>query len=95
MSRQCRSIMVPIEELTQLQQGDKEAPKKPKFRPSRRPSGPDTVENAENVGDNKIDLKTPPKPDAKPSNNESAAAPEKTEKAPPTPDPVEGRQQGS
>ncbi len=79
--------MVPIEELTKLQQGDKEAPKAeiPSVTPTKRP---DTVENAENVGENKIDMKTPPKPDAKPSNAESAAAPEKTEKALPTPDPV-------
>ncbi|MDQ0321765.1 TolA protein [Pararhizobium capsulatum DSM 1112] len=79
--------MVPIEELTKLQQGDKEAPKAeiPSVMPTKRP---DTVENAENVGENKIDLKTPPKPDAKPNNVEAAAAPEKAEKTPPTPDPV-------
>ena len=79
--------MVPIEELTQLQQGDKEAPKAeiPSVTPTKRP---DIVENAEHVGENKIDLKTPPKPDAKPNNVEAAAAPEKAEKTPPTPDPV-------
>ncbi len=79
--------MVPIEELTKLQQGDKEAPKAetPSVTPTKRP---DTVENAENVGENKIDLKTPPKPDAKPNKVEAAAAPEKAEKTPPTPDPV-------
>ncbi len=79
--------MVPIEELTKLQQGDKEAPKAeiPSVTPTKRP---DTVENAENVGENKVDIKTPPKPDAKPSDNVSAAAPEKTEKALPTPDPA-------
>ncbi len=79
--------MVPIEELTQLQQGDKEAPKAevPSVTPTKRP---DTVENAENVGENNVDLKSAPVPDAKPSNNEAAAAPEKTEKVEPTPDPA-------
>jgi len=79
--------MVPIEELTQTQQGVKEAPKAEKSSPTPT-KRPDKVENAENAGDNDVDLKTPPTPDAKPLNTESAAAPEKTEKALPTPDPV-------
>ncbi len=79
--------MVPVEELTQTQQGVKEAPKAEKSSPTPT-KRPDKVENAENAGDNDVDLKTPPTPDAKPANTESAAAPEKTEKALPTPDPV-------
>ncbi|WP_331372131.1 hypothetical protein [Sinorhizobium chiapasense] len=79
--------IVPIESITQIQQGDKKAPAKEKASPvpTKKPT---PVENAENIGDNDVDLKTPPTPDTKPVQNESAAAPEKTEKAPPTPDPV-------
>lgn len=79
--------IVPIESITQIQQGDKKAPAKEKASPVPTKK-PNPVENSENVGDNDIDLKSPPKPDAKPLQNESAAAPEKTEKAPPSPDPV-------
>ncbi|OOG72602.1 hypothetical protein B0E45_09190 [Sinorhizobium sp. A49] len=79
--------IVPITEMTQIQQGDKKAPKKETSSPvpTKKPT---PVENAENVGDNDIDLKTPPTPNVKPTKNESAAAPEKTEKTQPTPDPV-------
>ncbi len=79
--------IVPVESITQIQQGDRQAPAKEKASPvpTKKPT---PVENAENVGDHDVDIKSPPKPDAKPAPNESAAAPEKTEKAPPTPDPV-------
>lgn len=75
---------VPITDITQIQQGDKEAPVKDKAAPvpTKRP---DTVANAENAGDNDVDLKTAPKPVEKPSKTESAAAPKPTEK--PTPEP--------
>ncbi|NGO62292.1 hypothetical protein G6N76_01295 [Rhizobium daejeonense] len=77
--------LVPIEELTQIQQGDQKAPKAEKAAPvpTKRPA---PVENAENLGDNKIDLKSVPTPNAKPSNNESSAAPEKVEKVQPKQD---------
>lgn len=80
--------IVPIEELTQIQQGDKKAPKAEKSAPvpTKRQ---DVVENAENAGDNDIDLKTPPTPFEKPQNVETSAAPEKSEKPVPTPDPAE------
>ncbi|RVL58001.1 hypothetical protein CN137_24865, partial [Sinorhizobium meliloti] len=79
--------IVPVESITQIQQGDKKAPAKEKASPvpTKKPT---PVENAENVGENDVDLKTPPTPNVKPVENESAAAPQKTEKAPPTPDPV-------
>ncbi len=79
--------IVPVESITQIQQGDKKAPAREKASPvpTKKPT---PVENAENVGENDVDLKTPPTPNAKPVDNESAAAPQKTEKAPPTPDPV-------
>lgn len=80
--------IVPIEELTQIQQGDKKAPMAEKSAPvpTKRQ---DVVENAENAGDNDIDMKTPPTPDKKPQNAEAAAAPPKSEKAVPTPEPAE------
>ncbi len=65
--------LVPVESITQLQQGDKKAPKKETSAPvpTTRPPIPQPAENA---GDNKVDLKTPPVPNAKPSNSEAAAA---------------------
>lgn len=77
--------IVPISELTQIQQGDKKATAREKAAPvpTKRP---DVVENAENVGDNKIDLKAPPTPDKRPDAKEVAAAPEKVEKVQPTKD---------
>lgn len=70
--------LVPIEEITQIQQGDKTATAREKAAPvpTKRP---DPVENAENTGDNDVDLKAPPTPAKKP-NTEVAAAPEKVDK---------------
>ena len=78
--------LVPISDMTQVQQGDKDAPKKEKSAPvpTKRP---ETTKDAENIGDNDIDLKSAPKPIEKPSNMEAAAAPKPTEK--PTPEPVD------
>jgi hypothetical protein len=79
--------LVPVEEMTQMQQGDKTA--KPSEKPAPKPTAkPTNVESAENMGENKVDLKTPPVPNAKPSNNESAAAPKAVEKPLPQNDPV-------
>lgn len=79
--------LVPVESITQMQQGDKTA--KPNDKPAPKPtSKPADVADAENLGDNKIDLKTPPIPNAKPNNNESAAAPKAAEKPLPQNDPV-------
>lgn len=77
--------IVPVESITQIQQGDKKAPMAEKAAP-KPINRPDIVENAENVGDNQIDLKNPPTPVSKPVETETAAAPEKTEK--PLPDPT-------
>ncbi|UPA23807.1 MULTISPECIES: hypothetical protein [Shinella] len=82
--------IVSIEELTQIQQGDKKAEMKEKAAPV--PTKKETpVENAENVGDNEVDLKNLPTPGEKPRDIETAAAPEKAEKVVQTPDskPVE------
>ncbi|MEZ2132113.1 MULTISPECIES: hypothetical protein [unclassified Sinorhizobium] len=68
-------------------QGDQKAP--PKEKPAPKPTTrPTEVEKAENMGDNKVDVKTPPVPNAKPNDNESAAAPKATEKPLPKTDPV-------
>ena len=79
--------LVPVEELTQMQQGDKTA--QPNEKPAPTPtSRPTTVENAENMGENDVDLKAPPVPNAKPSRNESSAAPKASDKPLPQNDPV-------
>ncbi|MGO8416380.1 hypothetical protein ACC784_24830 [Rhizobium ruizarguesonis] len=77
--------LVPVESITQMQQGDKKAPKKETSAPvpTTRPPIPQPAENA---GDNNVDLKTPPVPNAKPSNTEAAAA-NSSEKPLPTIDP--------
>ncbi|MCF1447663.1 hypothetical protein ACQZ4Q_03600 [Agrobacterium vitis] len=77
--------IVPISELTQIQQGDKKAPKREKSAPTPTKK-PSTVQNAENMGDNEVDMKTPPTPSKKPSQQETAAAPEKVDKVLPTQD---------
>ena len=82
--------IVSIEELTQIQQGDKKAEAKEKAAPV--PTKKETpVENAENAGDNDVDLKNLPTPEEKPRDIETAASPEKAEKVVQTPDtkPVE------
>lgn len=65
--------LVPVESITQMQQGDKKAPMKETSAPvpTTRPPIPQPAENA---GDNNVDLKTTPVPNAKPSNSEAAAA---------------------
>jgi hypothetical protein len=70
-----------------MQQGDKTAPVKEKAAP-KPTTKPSKVENAENMGENNIDLKTPPIPNAKPNDNVSAAAPKPSEKPLPQNDPV-------
>jgi hypothetical protein len=65
--------LVPVESITQQQLGDKKAPKKETSAPvpTTRPPIPQPAENA---GDNNVDLKTPPLPNAKPSKTDAAAA---------------------
>lgn len=75
--------LVPIEEISQIQQGDKSAPLAEKSAP-KPTTKPQTVPEAQNLGDNNVDLKSPPTPSTRPSNNETAAAPPKQE----TPQPV-------
>ncbi|TLX10170.1 hypothetical protein [Rhizobium sp. MHM7A] len=77
--------LVPVESITQMQQGEKTAPKKETSAPVPT-TRPPITQPAENAGDNNIDLKTPPVPNAKPSNTEAAAA-NSSEKPLPTTDP--------
>ena len=66
--------IVPVEEVAQVQLGDKKAPmaEKPAPTPTQRP---ETVPDAQKVGDNEMDTDKPPVPDAKPKPVESAQAP--------------------
>lgn len=77
--------IVPISEITQIQQGDKTAPKAEKAAP-KPTKNTKQVENAENMGDNDVDLKTPPTPQTRPKEQEVAAAPTPTEKPAPIQD---------
>jgi len=74
--------IVPISELTQIQQGDKTAAVKERAAPlpTRKP---DVVPDAQNVGENKVDTDKAPTPEPTPRPVETAAAP------PPSPEPVE------
>ena len=76
--------LVPVDSITQIQQGDKKAPLAEKAAPTPT-TKPNIVENAENAGDNDVDLKNPPTPVKKPVVTETAAAPEKNERPLPNP----------
>ena len=65
--------LVPIEELTQLQQGDKEAPKKERSA-TEVTKKEDPVPDAQNTGDNTFDLDSIPTPTEKPTNVQEAGA---------------------
>ena len=79
--------IVPIEEFAQSIAGKKDAPvaETPAPAPTSRE---EVVENAARVGDNTVDLDTPPTPDPKPRPVETAEAPPPSPTpAPPTPEP--------
>ncbi len=76
--------IVPIESITQIQQGDKTAPMKEKSAPVPTKK-PNVVPDAQNVGDNDVDLQTPPKPDNKAKPIEAAEEPKAQ------PEPVKSR----
>lgn len=79
--------IVPIEEISQAQVGEREAPaaEAPAPVPTTRP---EPVENAEQVGDNTVDTPAPPTPDPKPRPVETAALPEPAPEPAPIPDPI-------
>lgn len=74
--------IVPLSEITQIQQGDKKATMrdKPAPTPTERP---DIVADAQKVGENSVDTEKPVTPEATPKPVEEAAAP------PPAPEPKE------
>lgn len=76
--------IIPVDSITQIQRGEKEAPKaeRPAPKPTERP---DPVENAQEIGDNDTDLKAPPAPEPKPRPVETAAAPPPSPKPAPKP----------
>ncbi|MBX3566640.1 MAG: hypothetical protein KF914_01190 [Rhizobiaceae bacterium] len=74
--------IVPIEELTQIQQGEKAAPMTEKAAP-KPTERPDTVADAQTVGENTVDAKNAPTPEPKPRPVETAAVPK------PSPQPVD------
>ncbi len=67
-----------ITDISQLQQGDKEAPVKEQAA-KELTKNEMKVENAKNSGDNNFDLKSVPTPMDKPSNTQKAAAAEKSD----------------
>ncbi|KRA00287.1 hypothetical protein ASD64_01560 [Mesorhizobium sp. Root157] len=74
--------IVPLEEITQIQQGDKKATMndKPAPMPTKRP---DIVADAQDVGENSVDTKQPITPEAKPKPVDAAST------TPPAPEPKE------
>jgi colicin import membrane protein len=73
--------IIPIEEMTQIQQGDKTAALSEKSAP-KPTQRPDIVPDAQNIGDNKVDTEAKPTPEPKPRPVEAADAP------PPSPEPT-------
>lgn len=72
--------IIPIEELTQIQQGDKTATAREIAAPVPT-TRPDIVPDAQNVGDNEVDIQAPPTPEKRPESSQvAAAAPEKVER---------------
>ncbi|MEO9336431.1 hypothetical protein ABFT80_03210 [Mesorhizobium sp. SB112] len=82
--------IVPIEEISQVQIGDKKATvnEKPAPVPTTRP---EIVPDAQNVGDNKIDTDKAPTPDPTPRPVEAAAAPPPSPEPTPAPKPTENK----
>lgn len=76
--------IVPIESITQIQQGDKKATvnEKPAPLPTKRP---DPVPDAEKIGEAMVDTDAKPTPEAKPKPVEAAAAPAPSPKPAPKP----------
>ncbi len=75
--------IVPIEEFTRIQEGDRQATAEetPAPVPTKRQ---DAVQDAQDTGENEVDLKSLPTPNARPENIEAAAAPEPVDVPVPT-----------
>jgi len=76
--------IIPVESITTIQQGDKQAPlaEKPAPLPTERP---DTVPDATKVGENSVDTDAKPTPEPKPRPVETAALPEPSPRPEPKP----------
>lgn len=75
--------IVPVESITQIQKGEKKAPAREISAP--KPTvRPDPVKDAQEIGDNSVDLKTAPTPKESPKPVEAAAPPKQSEKPAPT-----------
>jgi len=76
-----------VTDVSMTQTGDKKAPQKDKAAP--KPTTKQTeVANAQNAGENDVDLKSAPKPVPKPTENQSTGAPKKVEAPTPKVDPT-------
>lgn len=78
--------IVPVESITQIQEGDKKSPMndKPAPVPTKKP---DVVADAQKVGENKVDTEKPATPEPKPKPVETASAPAPSPE--PTPKPAD------
>jgi len=79
--------IVPVEEITQIQQGEKTAPISEKAAPTPT-SRPEPVPDAQNAGDNSVDLTTSQAATPSPKEVVSEAPPKPEEKPAPKPEPV-------
>jgi TonB family protein len=77
--------IIPMEEITQIQEGDKKATmnERPAPTPTEKPK---VVVDAQRVGDNDVDTDKKPVPDAKPRPTETAAAAESAPEPAPKPE---------
>ncbi|MBZ5758997.1 MULTISPECIES: hypothetical protein [Rhizobium] len=76
-----------VTDVSMTQTGDKKAPQKDKAAP--KPTTKQTeIANAQNAGENDVDLKSAPKPVPKPTENQSTGAPKKVEAPTPKVDPT-------
>lgn len=66
--------IVPVESITQIQEGDKKATMREKAAPTPT-ERPDVVPDAQKTGENSVDTDKPPTPEAKPKPVETATAP--------------------
>ena len=76
--------IIPIEQLTQIQQGDKKAPLAETPTP-RETEKTETAPDAEKVGENKVDTDKKATPEVRPKEVEAAAVPESAPKPEPRP----------
>lgn len=79
--------IIPVSSITRIQEGEREAPAAERAAP-RPTERPEPVEDAQNVGNNTVDLKTSRSENPKPKTVEAAHEPEQAKVPVPTPVPV-------